>query len=146
MGSPLVWLHLTLSDLERSMPRSLRFWKLISLKGAAWVRPYMLLLSINRKPYMGGGGSPMTLSHLTLKGQLSRSHRLQRLISCKAAELGHMLLLNTNRKSCMGSTKSSWHLTLSDLERSKLRCWIWSKIDTCIVRYCVIVNPRFQLI
>ena len=38
------------------------------------------------------------------------------------------------------------HLTLSDPERSKLRCRKWSKIDTCIMRYCVRVNPRFQLI
>ncbi len=27
---------------------------------------------------------------------------------------------------------------------SKLRCRIWSKIDTCIVRYCVRVNPDFN--
>ncbi len=36
-------------------------------------------------------------------------------------------------------------MTLSDLERSKLRCWIWSKIDTCMRRYFVRVNPRIQL-
>ncbi len=53
-----------LSDLERSMSRSFRFSKLISYKGTEL--GHMLLLNINRKPYMG---SPMTLSHLTLRGQ-----------------------------------------------------------------------------
>ncbi len=60
-----------LSDLERSMSRS--------------------LLNINRKPYMG---SPITPSHLALndlEGSKSRSLRFRSLISCKGAELGHML-------------------------------------------------------
>ncbi len=60
-------LHLTLSDLERSKSRSLRFQSLISRKGAQ-LGP-VLLLNINKKPYMG---SPMAPSHLTLsdlKGQ-----------------------------------------------------------------------------
>ena len=48
-----------------------------------------------------------------------------------------MLLLNI-RKPYMGTLS---HLTLSDIERSKLRCRIWSEIDTCIVRYCLRVNP-----
>ncbi len=55
----------------------------------------MLLLNINRKPYMG---SPMTPSHLTLSDlerPISKSLRFQRLISRKAADLGHILLLNT---------------------------------------------------
>ena len=80
--------------------------------------------------------------------------------SRKGAELGHMLLLNINmkaykgspmmlsnlhnRKSCLGNPVPPSHLTLSDLERSKLRCGKWCKIDTCIVKYCVRVNPRFQ--
>ena len=50
----------------------------------------------------------------------------------------HMLLLNTNRKSYMGSP-IPWilpsYLTLNDFERSKLRRRKWPKIDTCIVRY-----------
>ncbi len=50
------------SDLERSMSRPLKFWKLISRKGAEL--GHMLLLNINRKPHMG---SPMTLSHLALR-------------------------------------------------------------------------------
>ena len=59
----------------------------------------MLLLNINWKPYIG---SPMILSHLTLSDperSISKSLRYQRLISHKTAELGHLLLLNTNRKS-----------------------------------------------
>ncbi len=54
------------------------------------------------------------------------------------------LLLNINRKLYMGSPVTLSHLTLSDPDRSKLRCQIWSKIDTCIVRYCVRVNPDFN--
>ena len=52
------------SDLERTNSRSLTFRSLISCKGAEL--DHMLLLNINRKRDMG---SPMTLSHLTLKGQ-----------------------------------------------------------------------------
>ena len=56
-----------------------------------------------------------------------------------------MLLLNVNRnynnKAYMDSPIPS-HLTLSDIDRSKLRCRKWSKIDTCIARYCL----RFKLI
>ena len=51
----------TLGDLERSKSKSLRFQSLISRKGAE-LGP-MLLLTINRKPYMA---SPMTSSILTL--------------------------------------------------------------------------------
>ncbi len=51
-----------------------------------------------------------------------------------------MLLLNIDRKTYMDSP-IPWHLTLSDLDRSKLRCRKWSKIDTCIVRYCLRFNP-----
>ncbi len=61
MESPMTLSHLTLSDFERSLSRSLKFRKLISRKGAGL--GYMLLLNINRKPYMG---SPVTISYLTL--------------------------------------------------------------------------------
>ena len=47
----------------------------------------------------------MTLLQLTfsdLKKSNSRSLRFLSLISCKGAELDHMLLLKTNRKSYMG--------------------------------------------
>ncbi len=56
-----------------------------------------------------------------------------------------MLVLNTNRISYIGIPTPQSHLPLCDLERSKLRCWKWSKIDTCMVGYSVRVNPRFQL-
>ncbi len=52
---------LTLSDLERSKSRSLRFKGVISCKGCE-LGP-MLLLTNNRKTYMA---SPMTPSLLTL--------------------------------------------------------------------------------
>ncbi len=43
------------------------------------------------------------------------------LISSKKAELGQILLLNINRKSYLESSVALSHLTLSDLEKSKLR-------------------------
>ncbi len=52
--------HLTLSDLERSRSWSLGFQSLISRNAAKL--GLMLLLTINKKPYMG---SPITPSHLT---------------------------------------------------------------------------------
>ena len=52
---------LTSSDLERSKSRSLGFHSLISRKGAT-LGP-ILLLTINRKPYMA---SPLTPSLLTV--------------------------------------------------------------------------------
>ncbi len=51
MVSPMTLSHLTLSDLERSISRSLRFKTLISRKGPEL--GHMLQLNINRKPYMG---------------------------------------------------------------------------------------------
>ncbi len=120
VGSPMTLSYLTLSDLEKSNSRSLRFRSLLSRKRAEL--GHMFLLNINRKPYVG---SPMALSDLTLSDlekSTSKSLRYQRLIYRKAAELGHMLLLDTNRKSYMGSSKLPSHLALSDIERSKLRC------------------------
>ena len=64
----------------------------------------MLLLNINKKPHMG---SPMTLSHLTLSG-LERSKstpfRFRSFVPRKGADLDHTLLLNINRKACMGES------------------------------------------
>ena len=57
MVSPMTSLLFILSDFERSKERSLIFQSLISHKGAE-LGP-MLLLTINRKPYMT---SPMTSS------------------------------------------------------------------------------------
>ncbi len=76
---------------------------------------------------------------------MPRSLRFRRLISRKGTELGHMLILNTNSKSYMGSTISPSRLILSDLERSKLKWWKLSKLEIWMVRYCVRVIPRFQL-
>ncbi len=53
--------HLTLSDLERSKSKSLRFGSFIT--SIETELDHMLLLNINRKAYMG---NPMTPSHFTL--------------------------------------------------------------------------------
>ncbi len=66
MCSPMTISHMTLSDLERSKSRSLRFQRLISHKSA---EGHTLLLSTNKKSYMG---SPKPPSHLTLS-DLERS-------------------------------------------------------------------------
>ena len=47
------------------------------------------------------------------------SPKFRSLISRKGAELSHMLLLYSNRKSYMVSLMPLSHLTLSDSERSK---------------------------
>ncbi len=71
-------------------------------------------------------GSPMAQSHLTL-GELEWS-KSRSLVFCshgsyKAADLGHMLLLHTNRKSYTGmrNLTSSSDFTLRVLARPKLR-------------------------
>ena len=79
---------LTLSDLERSKSRSLRFQSLISRKGAE-LGP-MLLLPINRKPYMASLMTPSPLTFRELERSTSKSLRFERLISRKGAELGPM--------------------------------------------------------
>ncbi len=59
---------------------------------------HAVTIYMNRKPYME---NPMTPSHLTLSNlerSKSRSLIFRSPISCKGAELGHMLLLNINRK------------------------------------------------
>ncbi len=108
---------LTLSDIERSTSRSLRFQSIISRKGAELGR--MLLLTMYRKPYMG---SPMTpsLFHLNdLERSKSRLLTFQSIISRKGAELGSMLLLilTINRKPYIWNPMTRLHLTLCDLER-----------------------------
>ncbi len=87
---------LTFNDLERLKSRLLGFQSLISLKRAE-LGP-MLLLIINRNPYMA---SLMTSSLLTLSDferPKSRSLGFQDPISRKRAELGPMLLSTINRK------------------------------------------------
>ncbi len=74
--------------------------------------------------------SLQTPSHLNLSK--SRLLRFRSLISCKGAELGHMLPLDTTGKPYIESPMTSYmtlsgferaksHLTFSDLERSKSR-------------------------
>ncbi len=73
----------------------------------------------------------MTSSHLTLSDvqrSNSRSLTFCSLIYHKGAELGHMLLLNINRKAYVGSPMTLSHLTLSDLERSKSRSLKFRKL------------------
>ncbi len=68
--------------------------------------------------------SPVKSTHLTLSDHEesnSRTLRFRSLISCEGAELGHMLLLNINRKAYMESPMTSLDLIRSDLERSKSR-------------------------
>ncbi len=55
---------------------------------------------------------------MTLKGQSKVTHNLKA-FSRKGAELGHMVLWNTNRKLYMGSQMAPWHMTLSALDMSK---------------------------
>ncbi len=59
MGSPVTLSHLTLSDIERAISKSLRFQRLISHKAAEL--DDLLLLNTNRISYTGR-------SHLTLSG------------------------------------------------------------------------------
>ncbi len=59
--------HLTLSDLERSKSRSLRFRSILTHKGAEL--GHILLLNINRKAYMGSALAQLHLTLVTLKGQ-----------------------------------------------------------------------------
>ncbi len=62
----------------------------------------------------------ITFDYSDLERSVSRSLRFRRLTFRKRAELDHVLLINTNRKSYMGSpTAASSHLTLSELERLK---------------------------
>ncbi len=73
----------------------------------------------------------MTLSHLTLsdlEGSNSRSLTFQSLISCKGAELGHMLLLTIDRKAYKETPMASSHLTLSDLQRSNSRSFTFCSL------------------
>ncbi len=83
---------------------------------------HVITVYINSKPCVANPvQSHLTLSNLERSN--SRSLRFRSLIhvSCKGAELGHMLLLNINSKAYKESPMTLSHLTLSDLERSKSR-------------------------
>ncbi len=60
-----------------------------------------------------------------------RSLRFRSLISCEGAELGHILLLNINRKAHVSSQMTLSHLTLSDLKRSNPRSLRFRSLISC---------------
>ena len=104
MGSPMTLSYLTLSHLERSKSRSLIFQSIISRKGAEL--GHMLFLNINRKACMGSPLAQLHLTLVTLEGQCQGHSDFEGLYlvnMVKEAELGHALLLDINRKACMGS-------------------------------------------
>ncbi len=75
-----------------------------------------LLLHTIRKSYMGSPTTPLDLTLNDIDRLNLRS--LQSLVSCKGAQLGHMLVLAISRKPHMhiGSPVAPSHLTLSDLK------------------------------
>ncbi len=81
----------------------------------------MLLLTINRKPYMPSLITSSLWMLSDLERSKSRSLGFQSLISRKGTKLGPMLLLSINRKPYMASLMTSSLWTLSDLEWSKSR-------------------------
>ncbi len=66
-----------------------------------------LLLDTNRNSYVESAKAPLYLALSNLKRSKSMSLRFRRLTSRKGAELGRMLLLNTNKKSYMTSEPSN---------------------------------------
>ena len=56
--------------------------------------------------------TPLHLPLSDLEGQNQVHSAFEALMSCKGAELGHMLLLNINTKPYMGSPLMQLHLTL----------------------------------
>ncbi len=90
MGSLFVRLHWTLSDLERTMSRSLRILKLIYREGAEL--EHMLTLKNNRKAYMWRTLVRIHLILETLKGQCRGHSDSEGLYLVKELiELGHVL-------------------------------------------------------
>ncbi len=100
------------------MDRSENFFECITAK--RWGIDMWLLLYIDRKSHMG------SQSNGTIRFDLQRPERLWSLTFHKGAQLGHMLLLNVNRKpyTCIGSPVAPSHLTLSNPERSESRSLI----------------------
>ncbi len=69
-------------------------------------------------------GSPPAQSDSTLsgpQGQIQGHSDFEVLYLIKVAELAHMVLLNTNRKSYIGNSFASSDLTLNVFERSNSR-------------------------
>ncbi len=133
MGSPKTLSHLTLGDIEISKSRSLRFWSIISRKGAMLI--HMLLFNINRKAYVG---SPfvhaITFDLSDLHRSESRSLRFRSIISGKGAELGQMLLLNINMKVRRGVHWCNCICKIynfRELERSLSRSLRFQRLISC---------------
>ncbi len=70
---------------------------------------HILLFNINRKAYVSICAITFGLSDLDRSE--SGSLKFRSIICRKGADLGHMLLLNINRKVCMGSPLVQLHLT-----------------------------------
>ncbi len=67
-------------------------------------------------------GEPNTMITFDLSGIESRMPKSLRFLKAyipKGAKIGHMLLLNSNRKTYIGDPMTLSHLTLNDIERSK---------------------------
>ena len=58
----------------------------------------------------------LTLVTLIVRGQGHSDFETLYIVFCKGAELGHMLLLNINRKVCMESPLVQLHLTFVNLK------------------------------
>ncbi len=63
----------------------------------------------------------ITFDFTDIEKTISMPLSFSRLISRKRAVLGHVVLLNTNRKSYMGIALLPSHLTLDDLDRPRPR-------------------------
>ncbi len=117
-GSLMTLSYLTLGDLKRSKSRSLRFQSLIHLAKEAELG-HVLLLNMYRNIWESI--DVITFDFNDLERSMSRSLIFGRLISRKGADSGHMLLLNTNKKSHGESLTAPSHLTWGDLERLNSR-------------------------
>ncbi len=133
MPSPMAPLHLTLSDLERSKSMSLRFRSLISRKGVQ-LGP-MLLLNINRKPYME---SPMAPSHLTLSDlEMSKSRSLRFSVAVQCRYCIPMYLPAGYYHENLNVTNESWLVGGVFCCPSGLSCFLLSLSCLCTGRsYC----------
>ncbi len=84
-----------------------------------------------------------------IQGRKTRSLRYGSLISPKWAKLGHMLLLNTNNKSDVGSPLSPSHLNLCDLEKSNsnsLRFWPVLKLYVLLATLSLISHLHLPIL
>ena len=114
IGSPMTPSPVTLSDLESSKSRSLRFQSLIPCKVRSYVSYHSPLIGKHIWRSIG----VIAFDLVDFERSVSRSLRFWKLISCKGAELGHMLLLHNthyglrwqNHKIIISSSpaKASW--------------------------------------